>query len=73
MHLWHLKRGADVGYDEVKEFVIRAPSEETARAIAATQEGDEGYDTWLDKLRSSCFVVSEHGAPAIICRSFRAG
>ena len=61
--LWILRplKGAlwDPWYDKAFGFVIRAPDEQTARAIAQKESGDEAsYDksipAWTDPRNSSC-------------------
>lgn len=46
MHLYLMKRTADIGWDEARGFVIRAKSFERARKIAAANCGGEGRKIW---------------------------
>lgn len=70
MTLWHLERVGRIGWDEVEEFVIRADSEDEARALASAAAGDEGKEIW----RGSAVVCKEieaDGPKEIICRAYR--
>lgn len=61
------------GWDEADGFVIAAPNNKAARALAATDPGDEGAGTWLDGELSKCVCIGETKRPKarIILRSYR--
>lgn len=63
------------GYDEVTGFVVAAESEARARAVAASDPGDEGADTWLDPAWSTCERIGIATDPreVVVLRAFNAG
>lgn len=63
----------DWGWDCASGFVIRAESEEEARAIAAENSGDEEPWTWTDPEYSKCEILQPDGDAGIILRDFCAG
>jgi hypothetical protein len=83
MRLWLVKRiesddgamGAD--YDEFVGFVVRAPDEERARALAEDASNPWSSDRkepyWRDPAITSCEEVPVDGDEAVILDSFRAG
>ena len=73
MNLYLITRNKTKGYDVVNGFVIRAPSEESARMQASANAADEGHIIWLDSGRSTCDVITGEGPIGIILRDFNAG
>lgn len=75
MQLWKLERIEEDGpiWDANDGFVIRAPSEEEARALAASAAVDEGAEAWTDPQRSICKPLTQKGDAEIILRDFHAG
>ncbi len=77
MKLWILGPGDpndDLwGYDCAHGFVVRAPSEMSARHIAAENCGDERGMTWLDQVKTTCKVLAEQGDHGVILREFLHG
>jgi hypothetical protein len=86
MELWILKpRGYDTHdddlghdspwepwYDKAFGMVVRAPDEETARAIAAENAGDEAWKTnpWLDPALATCDFLIKEGEHGLVLRDF---
>jgi hypothetical protein len=60
-------------YDMNYGFVIRARSEEDARALASASFGDEGKDAWTDPKYSSCIQLKDIGNPGVIISDYHAG
>ena len=76
MRLYLLRRDRRYGdpvYDCVNGLVVRAESEEMARALAAEKSADEGGHVWLDMTKSSCDQLPENGVPGVILVDFNAG
>jgi hypothetical protein len=84
MTLWHLqaidrnKGPWDRWYDTTDAFVIRADSEEEARAMTKKNAGDEveynkGKNPWLDPGLTSCVELTLDGEPTVVIYSFNAG
>lgn len=83
MPLWLIEReDKEVGWDESAGFVVRADTEQEARALIVqpgAQQGfnyfaDEGPDVWLDSLKAKATqLLDEGGAPGIILWDFKAG
>ena len=73
MTLWLLERIGKSRYDEYVGHVIRAGSEDEARAIAAEKPGDEGAAVWTEPAHSTCTPVAEAGETGIILSDFHAG
>ncbi len=73
MKLWVLGRLGEVGYDEYGGFVARATTEQEARTYASEQAGDEGAETWLDPVLSSCVILPVRGEAGIVMDSYHAG
>lgn len=71
--IYHLTSSEHVSYDQYAGFVIRADSEQEARAIANVIKDDAPDGRWLDPARSTCNIVSTDGESSIILASFRAG
>lgn len=71
MNIYVLERKERAGYDEVEGVVIVAPSEDAARLIANTDNGDEGK-IWDDPAKVSCKIVDPN-TEGIVLSSFRAG
>ena len=65
-------------YDKSFGFIIQAPDEAAARAIAEDRSGDEsreiGVKVWLDEQFTSCveLQVDEAAGPSIIMMDFHA-
>jgi len=61
-------------YDIATWFIVRATSVRQARQFAADSCSDEGENSWLDKDKSTCTVLTPESAGlGIIMRDFRAG
>lgn len=75
MKLWLLCRHEDEPtWDVADGFVVRAETEEQARAIAAKRAGDEGSQVWLRySAGSTCEELTADGEPGIILRDYNAG
>jgi len=71
MKLWVLEQRDGYGWDEYGSKVIRARTEEKARAIANVSTGDEGK-IWSDKKLVSCERVFVGGEEGEILGSFNA-
>ncbi len=54
-------------------FVVRAEDEESARALAAIEAGDEGGDAWTDSKFTTCERLEHYGDAEVIIRDFCAG
>lgn len=75
MRIWKLSwvnEGA-ADYDQVHAFAIRAPSEDEARNMAASEASGEGAGFWKNPALSKCEIVEADGNPEIIVRHFHAG
>jgi hypothetical protein len=78
MSLWILER---IKYDKYKwnitnAWVIRALTEESARAIACKECGDEDErerTIWLDSDKTTCKVLSVDGPEEMILQDYTAG
>lgn len=53
-------------YDKCFGVVVRAETEEEARAIASKSHGDEGRKAWLDASMSTCLSLESEGLPGVI-------
>jgi hypothetical protein len=53
-------------YDKAFGFVVRAPTEEKARAIAAESCRDEGQELWLNPGYSTCTELLPKGEEGMI-------
>ena len=73
MKLWLLERGFDGTYDANCGFVIRAETEQEARALGEKQSGDEPDGCWLDPKESKCSELLPDGEPGIVLTDFVAG
>jgi hypothetical protein len=87
MTLWHLqpiptRTGApdpwNRWYDTTSGFVIRAESEQEARAMTEGDAGCElennnGKNPWLDPSLTSCVELTLDGKPTVVSYSFNAG
>lgn len=60
-------------YDIARGFVVQAVDEDQARYLASENAGDEGGQTWLNRLDSDCDELTLQGAPRVILRDFKAG
>jgi hypothetical protein len=58
-------------YDCALGFVVRAETEEEARAHAAADCGDEGPEAWTKK--AHCAPLTAKGESGVILRDFNAG
>jgi len=72
MNIYKLYRD-DWDWECVIAFIIRAESEEQARAIAAANCGDEGAAAWTDPALSTCEILQPSGEAGIIMRDYCAG
>lgn len=59
-------------FDKAFGFVVRAETEEQARALAAEQAGDEGPAPWLSQGYTSCTELERYGETEVIMRDFQA-
>lgn len=75
MKLWQLtptghghRRGGpwDPWYDLCFDMVVRAESEDDARAIAQRTEGQSDRGEWLDPAESNCVELTVDGEPGVI-------
>jgi hypothetical protein len=79
MKLWLLKpidpnvAWADNLWDVSVGFVIRAETEDRARALAAEHCGDEGSGVWIDPLETKCGELLIDGPEHVILQDFKAG
>jgi hypothetical protein len=72
MKLWIVDRPDDgVNYDEAAGFVVAAPTEAIARALAADQAGEEGKTVWVTTAR--CEPLEAGTEARVIISDFRAG
>ena len=72
MALYKLTRiGCD--WDEVTAFLIRAESEERARAVAVTIGEDDGPHWWTDPTLSKCELLEPDGPEGVIPIDFWEG
>ena len=53
-------------YDKSFGFVVRAPTEKTARFIASEQCGAEGGDPWLNAEHSTCTELLPEGEEGVV-------
>lgn len=67
MRLWLLKRTDQVGYDEYQGFVVRAETEEQARAVALE------FDSVAEVCLMSCTPIEVEGEAEVILESYHAG
>ncbi len=78
MKLWLLRPVTrwHAPYDTADGFVVRAPTESEARAIAQENGGDE-RDTdgaaWTDPELSTCVELLADGEPGVVLRDYDAG
>lgn len=85
MKLWLLKPLVDGAfalelvrfpYDLYEGFVIRAETEDEARALAHQQTlGNEGEisGVWLDRTQTDCIELTPHGDPCVILSDYHYG
>ena len=74
MKLWLVERTDEWDYDQYSGFVIRADSEETARALANEKGGWPGrYTSWTAPSNIRCVELTADGEAGIILHSFHAG
>ncbi len=64
-------------YDKAFGFVVRAATEQEARALTDGNTGDEcdykdRVNPWLDPAKSTCVELSQEGEAAVILRDFAA-
>jgi hypothetical protein len=57
-------------YDKCFGFVVRAKSEEEARAIAASEAKSEGAGAWLNDEASTCEVLTAKGEAGMVIEDF---
>lgn len=75
MKLWLLKRIGRTDWDEYAGFVVRAATEDDARAVArqGTEPWEDENACWLDPAQASCTELLATGEPGVILDSFKAG
>jgi hypothetical protein len=76
MKLWILERikgGPRIGNDECVAFVVRAKTEEDARALSSANATDKSEKIWLNDKQSSCEVLKEQGVAGVVLCDFNAG
>ena len=75
MKLYLLSRIYERGkiYDCFNGHIIRADTEDEARAMASDTARDEGRNTWLDPTRSTCVIIEDTGKKEIILSDYHAG
>lgn len=74
MKLWILRLRQDLHrYDCVAACVIRAYSEEAARALASAEALDEGEDVWTDPSGSTCEELRGCGPSGVIVADTKVG
>lgn len=72
--LWILRDETGIGpWDEYTAFVVWAPDETTARALAETHARDE--DKWLDAEKTSCneLDLEEPADPEVVLAAWSHG
>lgn len=82
MHIWHLTRTDEIGWDEAIGFVVIARNEAEARRLAQAQGGDEcasfsgDAPFWTDSPHVRCErigVPRNASEPRVVLRSYNAG
>jgi len=70
----------DPWYDKTFGFVVRAETEEEARAMAEEEGGDEnraGYGhrrfVWRDPALTTCEELTQAGEPGVVMKDFQNG
>jgi hypothetical protein len=64
-------------YDKAFGFVVRAETEEEARAMADRNAGDENHEIsylikpWIDARYSSCVELTPEGGQGLVMRDFQ--
>lgn len=53
-------------YDKTFGFVVRAETEQQARAIASKESSDEGCNAWLDVWQSDCIELTTDGDEGVV-------
>jgi len=76
--LWYLypvndRDSSRWSWDCVHGFVIRAETEEDARAIAVKNKGDEPGDSWSYSQHSHCVELLPEGVKGVVLKDFNAG
>lgn len=71
--IWLLEHIGRTPFDAYDSFVIRAPTEEDARALAEARDNPDTDGTWTDPERSTCERISPRGEPGIISSDFNGG
>lgn len=71
--LWQLNREGQVGWDEIRSGLVRAPSEAEARQVMYEKEREIAFmpseahgNWWLDPLQSTCEEVSMEGRSSVL-------
>lgn len=59
-------------YDKAFGFVVRAETEDQARAFAQERAGDEGWGPWIYADYSTCEELSGNGYEGVLMTDFRA-
>jgi hypothetical protein len=71
--LYLLKRHEEFSeYDTYEGFLIRETSQRNARRIAQQCDTGDSQNTWIDKSKSSCKVITNEGPRTVIISDFRA-
>jgi hypothetical protein len=77
MNLYVLTQGAKPRRDTAAGFVVVAHDEDMARALAASQAGDEGPGVWASQNLSECHRIGASvvagQSPAVLMRDFFSG
>ncbi len=73
MKLWLLEQVQNPDWAEYEGFVVRAETEEGARALAAAEAGDEGPSIWHDPRRSHCDPLPVRGQCGVVLSAFKNG
>lgn len=75
MNLYLLKRTDEVDYDEYDSCLIRADSEQVARAIANQKCNSpwDSHESFLLASKSTCEIVTAKGNEGVIISSYNAG
>lgn len=71
MKLYELEcREPVFGFTGFIGFVVRADSEDSARAFAYAFSDDGNREKWLDRKKSSCVELSTDGQPGVILGAY---
>lgn len=60
-------------YDKYFGFVVRAETEDAARAVVASRKSRSSeYDEWVDPKWSTCIELTADGPPEVVIADFHA-